>query len=422
VPELNYLFNAIFIGQLGTMELALVGITGVYYLIFTAIAYGLNNALISIMSRRAGQGELSKISNYFFHGLFLSFILSVSFILLTWVLIEPLLYFCGLSLDQCSMGASFLKIRILGILPFFIYLMCSGFVISIGKTRLLMITTLVAAVSNIVLDYGLIFGHFGFNANGFNGAAIASVCSEVIALIVMLLLIYFLKLFKKNNLSTKWSFDIAALKLIWQQGLPLMSQFAISILAWWFFFILVGRNYDYESQAITQAMRNVFGLTGVFSWAFGSATNTIISNVIGQGREDDVVKLIKKINAIAVSGMLILAIALNIWPETFLSLYGQPISFIEKAYGPLRIVTSAMILLVFGVVWINAVVGTAKNKVVLLIETMSISAYSIYIYIVIEVMKLNITVAWMSEWVYWLVMLVSSYWYIVSDRWKGHTI
>lgn len=215
---------------------------------------------------------------------------------------------------------------------------------------------------------------------------------------------------------------MAALKLIWQQGLPLMCQFAISILAWWFFFILVGRNYDYESQAITQAMRNVFGLTGVFSWAFGSSTNTIISNVIGQGREDDVIKLIKKINAIAVSGMLILAIALNIWPETFLNLYGQPTSFIEKAYGPLRIVTGAMILLVFGVVWINAVVGTAKNKVVLLIEAMSITAYCIYIFIVIEVMKLNITVAWMSEWVYWLVMLVCSYWYIVSDRWKGHTI
>ncbi|MBK6565621.1 MAG: hypothetical protein IPG18_10620 [Saprospiraceae bacterium] len=61
VPELNYLFNAVFLSQLGVKELGLVGLVGVYYLIFSAIGYGLNNALLAIMSRRAGENNRDAI-------------------------------------------------------------------------------------------------------------------------------------------------------------------------------------------------------------------------------------------------------------------------------------------------------------------------------------------------------------------------
>ncbi|HMU04760.1 MAG TPA: hypothetical protein PJ990_14100, partial [Saprospiraceae bacterium] len=44
IPEINYLINATFLGHLGSVELAMAGITGVYYLIFSALGYGLNNA------------------------------------------------------------------------------------------------------------------------------------------------------------------------------------------------------------------------------------------------------------------------------------------------------------------------------------------------------------------------------------------
>ena len=201
-----------------------------------------------------------------------------------------------------------------------------------------------------------------------------------------------------------------------------MSQYAISIIAWWFFFIMVSRNYDHEAQAISQSMRNIFGLSGVFSWAFGSATNTIISNVIGQGKENEVGKLIAKISTISCTGMVFLVILLNIWPETFLGLYGQPATFMARAYEPLRIVSVAMILLVFGVIWLNAVVASGKTTIVFYIELIGILAYLAYNYLVMEVYKMSISVAWMSEWIYWSVMFFFSFWYIKSNRWRGNVL
>lgn len=51
----------LFLSQLGVKELGLVGLVGVYYLIFSAIGYGLNNALLAIMSRRAGENNRDAI-------------------------------------------------------------------------------------------------------------------------------------------------------------------------------------------------------------------------------------------------------------------------------------------------------------------------------------------------------------------------
>ncbi|MBK9689105.1 MAG: hypothetical protein IPO65_15645 [Saprospiraceae bacterium] len=68
VPELNFLFNAIFLGHLGTKELAYAALTGVYYLIFAAMGYGLSNAILSMISRQAGENNRINIINTLRHG------------------------------------------------------------------------------------------------------------------------------------------------------------------------------------------------------------------------------------------------------------------------------------------------------------------------------------------------------------------
>ena len=54
VPQFNFLINSIFLAQLGEGFIGASGITGVYYLIFSVIGFGLNNGLQALISRRAG--------------------------------------------------------------------------------------------------------------------------------------------------------------------------------------------------------------------------------------------------------------------------------------------------------------------------------------------------------------------------------
>jgi putative MATE family efflux protein len=418
IPELNYLFNAAFLGHLGSVELAMAGITGVYYLVFSAIGYGLNNALLAIMSRRAGENNRSEIFSSLWHGQILAMIIAVLFIIGTWLFLPSILTFSGIKPEAAKMASEFLNIRIWGLLFLYTLQMQSAYLISLQQTKYLVLIAVIESGMNLVLDYGMIFGHFGLPNLGFNGAAYASVISEVIGAVTIMALIKGLKITERFSIIPDYRFSFKTFKLITKQGLPLMSQLALSTGAWWVFFVLISRNYTYQEQAVTQSMRNLFGLSGVFSWAFGASANTIISNLIGQGRQSEIFIIIKRMYSISFSGMLVFVIVLNIFPYLFFDLFGQDIGFLESGLGPLRIVSVAMLILCIGVIWLNAVIATGKTKVVFWIELVGIVSYLIYVFVVTEVLNLSLEIAWMSEWVYWSTLFLLSYLYLKFGNWR----
>ena len=418
IPELNYLFNAAFLGHIGSKELALAGITGVYYLIFSAIGYGLNNALLSIMSRRAGEDNRNEIFSSLWHGLILGLGLAAIFVAFTWATVHPIMRWAGVESNGAKMAGSFLNIRICGLFFLYSLQMQNAFLISLQKTKYLIIIAIIQSLTNLTLDYGLIFGHFGLPALGFNGAAYASVISEFLGMLTVIAIIYGLDVRRRFKIIPDFKIKLQTIRLVFTQGFPLMSQLAISTGAWWVFFILVSRNYTYEEQAVSQTMRNLFGLGGVFSWAFGSSANTIISNLIGQGRQEEIFAIIKKMVIISVSGMSIFVVILNLNPGLFLGLFGQSGDFVNIGLSTLRVVSTAMIILCVGVIWLNAVVATGKTNIVFWIEFLGIFSYLVYVWIVIEVMKMDLEVAWMSEWIYWIMLFLPSFFYLKYGNWR----
>ena len=77
VPQINFITNNIFLGGLGQEALGLAGITGVFYLIFAVIGHGLNNGLQSLISRRAGENNISEIGNLFSQGIRIALAFSI---------------------------------------------------------------------------------------------------------------------------------------------------------------------------------------------------------------------------------------------------------------------------------------------------------------------------------------------------------
>jgi Na+-driven multidrug efflux pump len=216
-------------------------------------------------------------------------------------------------------------------------------------------------------------------------------------------------------------FDTAITKLILVQSSPLILQHAIAIISWQFFYILI-EHHGSRALAISNTMRNIFGLFGVFTWAFAATTNTMVSNVIGQGLPEKVPVLIKKIVTLSTSVGIVIAILLNLFPEVFLSVFGQSESFNHEAIPVVRMVSSALVIMSFAVVWLNAVTGTGNTRINLMIEIVAMVVYSVYCYLVLEVFRLSIAVGWMSEWIYWSTTFLLSYLYIRSGKWKGKKI
>jgi putative MATE family efflux protein len=423
VPQINFITNNVFLGQLGKEELGAAGITGVFYLVFGSIGYGLNNGLQALIARRAGENRPEEIGKLFSQGIRIALGIAALGILIT-LFLAPYI-FSNLLRDQenAQRVISFLRIRIWGLPFLYVYQMRNALLVGINQSRYLVIGTLAETITNIVLDYGLIFGKLGLPQLGFNGAAYASVIAEATGMLVVLAVIHWKGIGQRFQLYKGLEFDKTNAILVLNQSTPLIFQYAISIISWEFFFILVERNAsDSNDLAISNTMRNIFGFFGVFTWAFAATSSTMVSNIIGQKRHEEVEKLIMKIVQLSTSVAVVVAVILNLFPVAVLSIFSNDPSFITQAVPVLRIVSVALILMSFATVWLNAVIGTGNPRINMLVEIMAVILYSIYVYSVMEHFKLPISWGWASEWLYWTSIFVPSFLYIRSGKWKGKTI
>src|SRR5215203_1899810 len=111
VPQFNFIINNVFLGHLSEQALATASITGVYYLIFAGIGFGLNNGLQALMSRRAGENRPEEIGKIFNQGLLISFLIAAAGIGITYFLAPHILKASLRSGETCEMSVRFLKVR-----------------------------------------------------------------------------------------------------------------------------------------------------------------------------------------------------------------------------------------------------------------------------------------------------------------------
>ncbi|MFT4024208.1 MAG: MATE family efflux transporter [Flavihumibacter sp.] len=421
VPQINFITNNIFLGRLGETSLAAAGITGVYYLIFAVIGQGLNNGLQAMISRRAGQNKNEDTGRLFAQGLYLSLALGLAGIAITWLLAPLALKASLRDPDMVNTCVHFLKIRIFGLPFLYVYQMRNALLVGTNQSRYLVWGTAAETITNIGLDYCLIYGKLGLPALGFNGAAVASVIAEATGMMVVFAVIEWNGISKQLHLYKDLRWHPALAGSLLTQSAPLVFQYAISIFSWEYFYILI-EHYGTRDLAVSNTMRNIFGLFGVFTWAFAATTNTMVSNIIGQGRSDEVEKLIRRIVRLSISVSTCLAVLLNLFPGFFLQFYGQDEAFRAAAIPVIRVISVALLLMSVGTIWLNAVTGTGKTRINLLIEMITISFYSLYVYLVLHVYRLPITIGWMSEWLYWTLMFSMAFMYIRSGRWRGKQI
>jgi len=421
VPQFNFIINNIFLGALSSKALAIGGITGVYYLIFGVMGQGLNNGLQALISRRAGENRIDEIGVIFSQGVFLCIFLSILGISFTYFVAPSIFHALLQDTERADLVIRFLKVRIWGLPFLFIYQMRNALLVGTNQSKFLIIGTATEAIVNIFFDYSLIFGHFGFAAMGLMGASYASIIAEALGLWVIYLVIHYQKMGVRFSLFQDWKLRMDYIRLILVQSSPIMVQYMISIISWEFFYILIEHRGE-QALAVSNSMRNIFGFFGSFTWAFSATTNTMVSNIIGQGMKDKVIPLIHKIVRWSFGFALCVFTLLNIFAHPFLSIYGQGEDFIQAGIPVLRVVSFALLIMSIATIWLNAVTGTGQSKINLAIEFVAIIIYLIYAYLTIQHFELPIYIGWMCEIIYWLSLLIPSFIYIKSMRWKNKTI
>ena len=416
IPQVNMLTNSIFLGRLSSEALGNAGITGVFYLIFAVAGNGLNNALQTVFSKYAGAGESNLFRTILTQGIRICLQFALVCILFTW-LVAPFIMKSVAEPAAYPQEMSFLRIRILGLPFLYLFQMGNAFLVASLNSRYLMIGFIVEALVNVLFDYLLIFGHGGFPQMGFNGAAVASIIAEFVGMIVVYAVLFRTGLKSKYHLLENFKYDQKTSKEIFTVSVPLVLQYIISVATWLVFFFMIEEKGT-MAKSISNVMRNVFGLVGVFVWAFASTSNAMVSNLMGQRREDKVLEAITKIMYWSTGLCAFMCLLLNIFPEIFFRLFGQDETFVQAGIPVVRVVSLGLMFMSIANIWLNGVTGTGKTRVNLLIEIIAITLYLIYTWIFMKVHYISLAMAWSNEFIYWTAIFSMSFWFLKSGRWK----
>ena len=406
-----------FLGRVGEVALGASALAGVFYLSLFIIGFGFATGTQILISRRNGERNFSAIGWLFDHALYFIIILAVILFFLIDFLVENFLMYIIQSEDILIEATHYLEYRIYGIYFAYINALFRAFYVGITKTRAITPAAITMAGVNIFLDYALIFGNFGFPEMGIAGAALASVVAEASSTLFFLIYTLLRIDYKKYGLFHFKAFRLNIIQGILKISIFIMIQYFISMAGWFIFFMLIEKTGE-RPLAISNITRSIYIILMIPIWAFSQAANTLVSNVIGEGYKDKVLKTVLNVTTLSLVSTLLITILTLIFPKEIISIYTSSQVLAELTVPVLRVITGALLLFSVSMVIFQSVSGTGNTDHALIIEIITILIYIAYIYLVTIVYPSSTEIIWCSEYVYFFFLGGMSYLYLRTGKWK----
>ena len=270
------------VGRLGTFQMAAVGLAGI--LTWTMISFfgGFLTCVNTFVAQHYGADQPKIVAVVAWQGLYLA----VGSYLLLLLISRRIPYFFDLmkpSVEVQQLGIIYAQIRFYGGLGTFISFALSGFLLGVGDTRTPMWIEILANLINIVFDYLLIFGNFGFPRLEVAGAAISTVISGGIAACIYLLIFLSRKTDLRFQVRTHFKPQLSQIRRLLRTGLPMGVQGMLDVGNFTIFSAMIGRMGNAElaanTAAITLLHTSFMPLIGI-----SLAATTLVGKYIGSGQ------------------------------------------------------------------------------------------------------------------------------------------
>jgi|TARA_R110000868_G_scaffold89103_6_gene248155 MATE family multidrug resistance protein len=274
------LADNIMVGQLGTAELAAVSLGNSFVFIAMSLGIGFSTAITPLVAEADGAGNKENAKSALKHGLVLCTVLGLTLFGLI-LLAKPVMYAMKQPIEVVELALPYLDLVAFSLVPLIIFQAFKQFSEGLSQTKYPMYATIVANIINILLNYLLIFGNFGFPEMGIVGAAIGTLVSRFF----MVFYLWFILKTKEKFKYYVTGFNFAkiektVMKKIVELGFPSSLQmfFEVGIFtsAVWLSGVL-GKN----AQAANQIALNLSSMTFMFGMGLGIAAMIRVGNQKG---------------------------------------------------------------------------------------------------------------------------------------------
>jgi MATE family, multidrug efflux pump len=361
------LVDTMMVGRLGKESLAAVGVST---LLFSAVAMSLKSVDVAVQSftaRRIGQQRDNEVGAVVATAVSIGLGLGTIFMIVGLLWPDALMRLVTQDDRVRELGAQYLIYRYLGILPLILFFQIKGMFDGIGWTRIGMMVGVGMNILNVLLNWVLIFGHWGAEPMGVGGAALASTLSTLTAALVILILALRVPVRKRFQLFCRTNFHRELIKPFWDIAWPPAVQTLGIVLGFLIFYFILGR-----ISVLAVAAGNVVMRISAVSFMPGVGVGAAVQTLVGQslGRHDA-----KGAHRVAWSGVFLSVVVMGIFgvlfvffPAPIMKLFSDQPDLIAAGVPILRLMGLVQVVDAVGLTLSGALRGAGATRAVMIVD------------------------------------------------------
>ena len=268
------------VGQIGTIPQAAVALCNSLYVLVLVFGLGVSYGVTPLVAAADSSRNYSENAALLKHGIIINTAIGILLFLLL-LLISPVLNLFNQKQEVVDLAIPFLNVMMLGMIPLCIFSGFKQFTEGLSFTGIAMVITIGSNLLNILLNYLMIFGHWGFPKMGLMGSCWASFISRVAMAVTMFMYVYYNKHFKIywkgfnfRNISKELTKKILAI------GVPSGLQWVFEVGAFSFAVIMIGW-ISPAAQAAHQVALCIAATTYMMASGLSAAASVRVGNQLG---------------------------------------------------------------------------------------------------------------------------------------------
>lgn len=395
----------------------------VYYTVMSLFS-GIASYVSTFVAQYWGANQHHRIGAVLWQGMYISLIAGV----IMFVLVpsaEMLFRIIGHSPEVQELEVIYFQMLCLGSAPATASAALAGFFTGRGKTVPVMWVNVIGTVVNMLLNYVLIFGKWGFPAWGVFGAGLATVIASCFTTLIFLMMVFPARYEREFSTRSKWRFDVPLFARLLRYALPNGIQWTIEHIGFTAFILLLGR-LGTVALAATNIAFNINMLAFMPMMGFGTAISVLVGQNLGKDRPDLSERSVYSglhmsfLYFLAADLLYVFTPQIFIWPFSAGAEPGSLLEVEKMVVILLRFIAIYVLFDALSITFSSGLKGAGDTRFVMyMIIVFSTLGLTLPIYLTMAVFDLGLYAAWTVITIYIAMLGVVFRFRFVGGKWKS---
>lgn len=338
LTQLASMVDLMMVGSLGPWAISAVGLTMQPKFLMMTMFMAMNVGATALVARFKGQDNPKKANIVLNQAILLTFVLSIVASIIGFIFAEPMIKFMGAADKETLVGGTiYLKIQMAGFVAMALTSTVTAALRGIGDSKTAMKYNLIANLVNVVFNYLLIYGHFGFPKMEVAGASLATIIGQFVAFALAIKVVTrkygYLHVNFKDGFKPKKKY----LKNIFNIGIPAMIE-QLAMRAGMIIYSKTVASLGTVSFATHQICMNIMAMSFMNGQAFSVSATSLMGQSLGKKRPDMAQAYSRRTRRIGMIISIGLGFVFFFFGKSIMGLYSDDISVITQGAQILKIV------------------------------------------------------------------------------------